>query len=84
MSATKSSADSKTEECLLRGADFLSGSDRSSFEDSKLAWEASTLPLSYTRQNKLHVNSTPRQRKRQGGGIFLSGACNISQGLSSC
>ena len=44
-----------TGECLLRGTNFLPGSDPSSFEQSELAWEASTLPLSYTRPSDLSV-----------------------------
>ena len=36
-------------ECLLRQVHSVSNSDSSSFEDGQLTWEASTLPLSYTR-----------------------------------
>jgi hypothetical protein len=36
-------------ECLLRQANSVSNSGLSSFEGRQLAWEASTLPLSYTR-----------------------------------
>ena len=36
-------------ECLLRHADLVAESKRASFEEGELAWEASTLPLSYTR-----------------------------------
>ncbi len=36
-------------ECLLRHPNFLAKSEGSSFEPGGLDWEASTLPLSYTR-----------------------------------
>ena len=45
-------------ECLLRQFHSVSNSDSSSFEDGQLAWEASTLPLSYTRQN--HIYFSPK------------------------
>ena len=38
------------EECLLRHPNFVAKSEGSSFDSSVLDWEASTLPLSYTRQ----------------------------------
>ena len=40
-------------ECLLRQVDFVSDSGSPSFDGRQLAWEASTLPLSYTRQNRI-------------------------------
>ena len=33
--------------------------------DSSLAWEASTLPLSYTRKANLHVNITAKRMEKQ-------------------
>ena len=39
----------QTKECLLRQGNSVSNSKLSSFELRGLAWEASTLPLSYTR-----------------------------------
>jgi len=39
----------QTKECLLRHADSVSHCKLSSFELRGLAWEASTLPLSYPR-----------------------------------
>jgi hypothetical protein len=45
-------------ECLLRQGNSVSNSSSPSFEGRQLAWEASTLPLSYTRTFTLHVNST--------------------------
>jgi len=42
-------ASTKTKECLLRQDSSVSNSGLPSFEGRQLAWEASTLPLSYTR-----------------------------------
>lgn len=39
----------QTKECLLRQGNSVSNSKLSSFELRGLAWESSTLPLSYTR-----------------------------------
>jgi hypothetical protein len=36
-------------ECLLRHADSVAKSRSPSFDEGQIAWEASTLPLSYTR-----------------------------------
>ena len=52
-------------ECLLRQDNFVSNSGLSSFESRRLAWEASTLPLSYTRNHDLHVNITLKRRQNQ-------------------
>jgi hypothetical protein len=38
------------EECLLRHPNFVAKSRSASFEPGVPDWEASTLPLSYTRQ----------------------------------
>jgi len=38
-----------TKECLLRQVNSVSKKKSPSFEGTDLAWEASTLPLSYTR-----------------------------------
>jgi hypothetical protein len=38
------------EECLLRHQNFVAKSRSASFEPGVLDWEASTLPLSYTRK----------------------------------
>jgi hypothetical protein len=43
-------------ECLLRQVNSVSSYGSTSFEERGLAWEASTLPLSYTRQNQLYCN----------------------------
>jgi hypothetical protein len=48
-----------TEECLLRQDNFVSNSALSSFGNRQLAWEASTLPLSYTRSSRLHYALAP-------------------------
>jgi hypothetical protein len=48
-----------TEGCLPCSADSVSKSESSSFEGGETAWKAGTLPLSYSRIRKLHVNSTP-------------------------
>ena len=40
------------EECLLSGEDFVAKSKNASFDPDNLFWEASTLPLSYTRKNR--------------------------------
>jgi len=45
----KSDPNPKTKECLLRHTNFVSGSESTSFDLGHIAWEASTLPLSYTR-----------------------------------
>ena len=39
-------------ESLLRHQNFVAKSEISSFEPGGPAWEASTLPLSYTRKNR--------------------------------
>ena len=41
-------------ECLLRQVNSVSNSESPSFERRGLAWEASTLPLSYTRSADLY------------------------------
>jgi len=51
---TKGHAGYDTErECLLRHPNFVSDLESASFEPGQIAWEASTLPLSYTRQPRL-------------------------------
>jgi len=45
-----------TKECLLRQVNSVSNSGPPSFEDRQLAWEASTLPLSYTRSNRIYFS----------------------------
>ena len=45
--------DKPTEECLLGGANSVSKQEIISFEGGNLAWEASTLPLSYTRSSQI-------------------------------
>ena len=48
---------SKTrKECLLREANILSKPGSSSFKEGQITWEASTLPLSYTRQNHTYFS----------------------------
>ena len=49
MRATKNNTNSRIGGCLLHQANSLSESAPSSFENGKLTWEASILPLSYTR-----------------------------------
>jgi hypothetical protein len=51
----ENNTDSGTGGCLLSGVNSLSGSEPPSFEEGEPAWEASTLPLSYTRQSNLSV-----------------------------
>ena len=48
------SAQAQIKECLLRSDNSVSKKESSSFEPRGLAWEASTLPLSYTR-TKSHL-----------------------------
>jgi len=50
-------------ECLLRQIRSVSNSVSPSFEGTHIAWEASTLPLSYTRQNYTYFNSKVRKCK---------------------
>ena len=45
-----------TRECLLSKASSVSKRESPSFEVRDLAWEASTLPLSYTRPNRIYFN----------------------------
>jgi len=45
-----------TGECLLRSNNSVSKKESASFEGRDLAWEASTLPLSYTRQNHIYFS----------------------------
>ena len=45
------SAQAQIKECLLRSDNSVSKKESPSFEPRGLAWEARTLPLSYTRQN---------------------------------
>jgi len=45
----KSDPNPKTKECLLRHGNFVSESESTRFDLGHIAWEASTLPLSYTR-----------------------------------
>ena len=49
----------ETQECLLSDGDFVAKSGKHSLESGDIVWEASTLPLSYTRRADLHVNITP-------------------------
>jgi hypothetical protein len=44
------------EECLPCTTDFVSGSTPGSFGKQHIDWEASTLPLSYTRQNRIYFS----------------------------
>ncbi len=60
---------SKTrKECLLREANILSKPGSSSFKEGQIAWEASTLPLSYTRRNRAYFNPKNEGCK----GVFLA------------
>jgi hypothetical protein len=52
-------------ECLLGGANSVSKQETASFEGGNLAWEASTLPLSYTRPN--HIYFSPKNHACKGG-----------------
>ena len=45
-----------TKECLLRQVNSVSSFGMPSFESRQLAWEASTLPLSYTRPNRIYFS----------------------------
>ena len=47
---------SQIKECLLRSNNSVSKKESASFGDRDLAWEASTLPLSYTRQNRIYFS----------------------------
>ncbi len=57
-------------ECLLRQDNFVSDPSSPSFEGRLLAWEASTLPLSYTRPN--HIYFSPKNDARKGREFALS------------
>ena len=70
MRATNDHAKSKTGGCLLRQANFVSESEPCSFEKGELAWEASTLPLSYTRRNRIY--SSPKNQPCKGGVLASS------------
>ena len=48
--AKKESLKSPKKECLLSHEIFVANKQPSSFERGNIAWEASTLPLSYTRK----------------------------------
>ena len=52
------SAQAQVKECLLRSDNSVSKKESPSFEPRGLAWEASTLPLSYTRPN--HIYFSPK------------------------
>ena len=53
------------EECLLSEDNFVAKSGKHGFESGDIAWEASTLPLSYTRQNRIYFN--PKINSCKGG-----------------
>jgi len=55
----------KTGGCLLRHPNFVAKSEGSSFESAVPDWEASTLPLSYTRKNRIY--SSPQIPLCKGG-----------------
>ena len=57
-------------ECLLRQVNSVSSYGSSSFEERGLAWEASTLPLSYTRSNQIYFS--PKNGSCKDGKPFLS------------
>ena len=52
-------------ECLLRQGNSVSNSGLPSLEGRQLAWEASALPLSYTRTLNPHVDNTPKRMEKQ-------------------
>jgi hypothetical protein len=60
----------ETKECLPRPPDFVAKPSSPSFERNKPTWEASTLPLSYTRQN--HAYFSPKVDDCKGGSAALS------------
>ena len=64
------SRQTQTRECLLRHANFVANSESPSFEARSLAWEARTLPLSYTRPNHIYFNSKTNRCK---GGLCSGG-----------
>ena len=55
----------ETQECLLSDGNFVAKSGKHSLESGDIAWEASTLPLSYTRIRGLCVNSTLKVGENQ-------------------
>jgi hypothetical protein len=59
-------------ECLLGNENFVSKKELSSFERGNIAWEASTLPLSYTRSNRIYFN--PKNRGCKGAVLASSGS----------
>ena len=52
-------------ECLPCATNSVSGSTPVSFDKQQIAWEASTLPLSYTRQNRIYFS--PQNHICKGG-----------------
>ena len=48
----------ENEECLLRQSDFVADSADASLQTRDPAWEANTLPLSYTRE--IHSYFSPK------------------------
>ena len=64
-------------EGLLRHVDFVSDSEPASFGQGQIAWEASTLPLSYTRQSRIH--SSFKKRLCEAG--FIYSLCDILRTL---
>ncbi len=50
------SRQAQMKECLLRHANFVSKQEPASYDSRDLAWEASTLPLSYTRPNYIYFS----------------------------
>jgi len=48
----KNNTDLRTRGCLLRGVNFVSESEASSFDDGELAWKAGTLPTELLPQNR--------------------------------
>jgi len=64
------SAKTETGECLLRQVNSEANSGSPSFKDGEPVWEASTLPLSYTRQIKLAKFYVKTGQKTSWGAAF--------------
>jgi len=62
-----SSVLSEKKECLLRQPNSVSGAGDSSFGSGEPAWEANTLPLSYTRENQSYFGCKKGGQKNANG-----------------
>ena len=66
-------------ECLLGHENFVSKKELSSCERRNITWEASTLPLSYTRKGFFIVSQKPASVKRAFPPSNLLGVCFLGR-----